>query len=128
MLFAPLFDLLLKFELSVELEVPAEPATAVSFEPEALLASVVVPATVPAREAFEALVLLALAFRAALAVEELVAALVLLAVFEAVAPLMFDALLLADSVAFRLLLELALVVSDLVLEEVSVFDELLEAL
>jgi hypothetical protein len=127
-LFAALFDLLLKVELSVELAVPAEPATAVSLLLEPLVALFVVVALVPARVALEALALLALAFNAALAVEELVAAFVLLAVLDAVEPLMFDALLLADSVAFRLLLELALFMSELVLEDVSVFEELLEAL
>jgi len=107
-LFAPLFDLLLKVELSVALEVPAVPATAVSLEPEALLASVAVLALVPAREAF--------------------AEWVLLAVLEAVAPLMLEAVLLAARVAFRLLLALEVDVAELVLEEVSVLVELAEAL
>lgn len=128
MLFAPLFDLLLNVELSVEFAVPAEPAIAVSLVPEALLASVLVLAPVPARVAFAELALLALAFNAALAVEELVADLVLLALLAAVCPLVLDAVWDADSVAFRLLLALALDVAELVLAALLVLVELLDAL
>jgi hypothetical protein len=107
-LFAPLFDLLPNVELSVEFAVPAEPAVAVSSVPEALPASVAVLALVPARVAL--------------------ADLVLLAVLAAVAPLMLEAVLLAARVAFRLWLALELDVAELVLEEVLVLVELLEAL
>jgi hypothetical protein len=127
-LFAPLFDLLLFVESSVELAVPLVPANAVSSVPAVLLASVLVLAAVPAREELAELDFAALAFNAALDAEPLVAAFVLLAVLEAVWPLVLESVLLADSVAFRPLLELSLFVAELVLEEVSVFDELLEAL
>lgn len=128
MLLAPLFDLLLNVELSVEFAVPAVPAIAVSLVPEPLVAFVVVLAAVPARVPFAALALVALAFNAALAVEELVADLLLVALLAAVCPLVLEAVLLADSLAFRLLLALELDVAELVLEEELVAVELLEAL
>lgn len=123
-----MFDLLLFVESSVEFAVPAGPAVAVSVVPAALLASVLVLAEVPAKEEFAELDFAALAFNAALDAEALVEAFVLLAVLEAVCPLVLASDLLADSVALRPLLELSLLVAELVLEEVSVFDELLEAL
>ena len=127
-LFAPLFDLLLKVELSVAFAVPVGVAVAFSVVPEVLPAFVAVLALVPARLAFAVLDLLALAFNAALAVEALVADLVSAELLEAVALLVFEADLLEVLLALSDLVELSLEVALLVLDEVLVTAELLVAL
>lgn len=127
-LFAPLFDLLLKFELSVAFAVPAVPAIAVSEVPELLVASVPVAACVAAEELFADLEELAAAFKAALAVEELDEPFVREALLDEVALSDLEELWLADLLAFMLLLFDELKVALSVFEDELLMFELLEAL
>jgi hypothetical protein len=123
-----LTDELLNVELLLALAFPVGVADADSVVPAELPAALVVAPKVPAKVPLAALDLFALAFSAALEVEEPVADLVLLALLAAVELLELEALLLADWFAVRLALLLELDMEVSLLEEVFVEVELLEAL
>jgi hypothetical protein len=126
--FAPLFPLLLNVESSLELDVPAAPAIAVSVEPEVVLVLVSVLAFVPDALPVWVPVLALLAFNASLDEELFVAPFELAVLAAEVAELVLDALLLELSFAPKFLLEVWLAVSLSVSIELFVSVELLLAL
>jgi hypothetical protein len=107
--FVPLLAGLLKVELLPALELPAEPADAVSEDPAELLAPLLVLPWVDAADAF-------------------FAALDLFALLELLAVLVLEAFLLALSLALRFLLAVALLVELLVLAALLEADDWLAVL